>query len=55
VAAWLTPLSHVVNLSRALTLGTLQPSHLKDLAWIVVVTAALFPLPVVLMRRRLIK
>ena len=52
---WLTPLSHVVNLSRALTLGTLDARHLWDLAWIVAVTVVLFPLPVVLMRRRLIK
>jgi lipooligosaccharide transport system permease protein len=54
-ATWFTPLSHVVALSRALALGTLEARHLADLAWIVVVTAALFPLPVVLMRRRLIR
>jgi lipooligosaccharide transport system permease protein len=52
---WFAPLSHVVSLCRALTLGTLEARHLADLAWIVVVTAALFPLPLVLMRRRLIK
>jgi len=50
-----TPLPHVVNLSRALTLGTLEARHLWDLLWIVAATAVLFPLPVVLMRRRLIK
>lgn len=54
-ATWFTPLSHVVSLSRALTLGTLEARHTWDLVWIVVVTAVLFPLPVVLMRRRLIK
>jgi lipooligosaccharide transport system permease protein len=54
-AAWLTPLSHVVSLSRALALGDLAARHLWDLVWILVVTAVLFPLPVVLMRRRLIK
>ncbi len=54
-AAWLTPLSHVVNLARALALGTLARSHAVDLAWILVVTGVLFPFPVVLMRRRLIK
>jgi lipooligosaccharide transport system permease protein len=54
-AAWLTPLSHVVSLSRGLALGALATRHLWDLAWMLVVTAALFPLPVVLMRRRLIK
>ncbi len=54
-ATWLTPLSHVVRLSRALTLGTLEVRHTWDLVWMLVVTAAMFPLPVVLMRRRLIK
>ncbi len=53
--AWLTPLSHVVNLSRALALGTLEGRHAWDLVWMLVVTAALFPAPIVLMRRRLIK
>lgn len=54
-AAWLTPLSHVVNLSRALILGALEPRHLGDLMWMLAVTAALFPVPIALMRRRLIK
>lgn len=53
--AWLTPLSHVVTLSRALALGRLEPRHVWDLVWILVVTAALFPAPIALMRRRLIK
>lgn len=54
-AAWLTPLSHVVNLSRGLALGELTAGHLRDVVWMLVVTAGAFPLPVVLMRRRLIK
>lgn len=54
-ATWFTPLSHVVALARALALGTLEARHWADLAWIVVVTGALFPLPVVLMRRRLVR
>ncbi|MBI3997671.1 MAG: ABC transporter permease [Armatimonadetes bacterium] len=54
-AAWLTPLSHVVSLARALALGTVEGRHMWDLVWMLVVTAALFPLPVVLMRRRLVK
>jgi lipooligosaccharide transport system permease protein len=52
---WFTPLAHVVSLSRALILGTVGPRHLWDLAWIVTVTAAMFPLPVILMRRRLLR
>ncbi len=54
-AAWVTPLSHVVSLTRALSLGTLEPRHATDLAWILAVTVTMFPLPVVLMRRRLVK
>lgn len=54
-AAWMTPLSHVVALSRALALGTLGVRHVWDLVWMAVVTAILFPAPIVLMRRRLIK
>ncbi len=54
-ATWLTPLSHVVRLSRALTLGTLDGQHAWDLVWMLIVTTVLFPAPIVLMRRRLIK
>lgn len=53
--AWLTPLSHVVSLARALALGRLEPRHAWDLVWMLVVTAALFPAPIALMRLRLIK
>lgn len=55
VATWLTPLSHVVSLARGLALGGLERRHLADLLWIVGVTAALFPAPIVLMRRRLLR
>jgi len=54
-ASWLLPLSHVVRLSRALTLGTLETRHLWDVAWMLVVTVALFPAPIILMRRRLVQ
>jgi lipooligosaccharide transport system permease protein len=54
-ATWLTPLSHVVSLCRALTLGMVEMRHVWDVLWMLVVTAALFPLPVVLMRRRLLR
>jgi lipooligosaccharide transport system permease protein len=54
-ATWLTPLSHVVRLSRALILGSLEVHHAQDLVWILGVTLVLFPVPVVLMRRRLLK
>jgi len=55
IAAWMTPLSHVVALSRGLALGMVTDRHLWDLVWIVMVTVVLFPAPIILMRRRLIK
>jgi lipooligosaccharide transport system permease protein len=52
--AWCTPLMHAVRLSRELVLGT--PVHVwADLTWLLVVTLALVPWPILLMRRRLIK
>ncbi len=54
-ATWFTPLSHVVRLSRALTLGALEMRHVSDLVWMLVVTVAMFPLPILLMRRRLVR
>jgi lipooligosaccharide transport system permease protein len=54
-ATWFAPLPHVVALSRALILGTLDVRHARDLAWILGVTLVLFPFPLALMRRRLIK
>jgi lipooligosaccharide transport system permease protein len=54
-AAWLTPLSHVVRVTRALALGEAHPGHLADVGWMLVATAALFPAPLRLMRRRLIR
>jgi lipooligosaccharide transport system permease protein len=54
-ATWFTPLSHVVRLSRGLILGTVDTRHALDLAWILGVTLVLFPVPVALMRRRLLK
>lgn len=53
--AWFTPLYHVVNLARGLALGRLTMSMWGDLAWLVVVGAAIFVLPVNLMRRKLIQ
>jgi lipooligosaccharide transport system permease protein len=51
--AWMTPLYHAVNVTRALATGP-SPEILVDVAWIVIFTAALAMLPVRLMRRRLI-
>jgi lipooligosaccharide transport system permease protein len=36
VAAWLSPLTHLVNPVRAMVLGTLTPAHLLDVLWLAV-------------------
>jgi lipooligosaccharide transport system permease protein len=52
--AWIMPLHHAVNLMRALTLtGDLEAAALAAL-WMGVLTAALFVLPLNLLRRRLV-
>lgn len=50
-----TPLYHVVRICRQLVMGKLSLAVGESLIWIVVFTAILFLLPVVLMKRRLIK
>ncbi|MGH2655711.1 MAG: ABC transporter permease [Actinomycetota bacterium] len=53
--AWFMPLHHAVNLMRALTLtGDVRVAVLAA-AWIAVLTALLFVLPLNLLRRRLVK
>ncbi len=54
VIAWFMPLYHVVELTRSLTLGTVGPSLLYDVLWLVVFITAIFKLPLYLMRKRLI-
>jgi lipooligosaccharide transport system permease protein len=53
--AWIMPLHHAVNLLRALTLTGDVRAALLAAGWIVVVTAALFVLPLNLLHRRLIR
>jgi len=54
-ASWFIPTTHVVTIYRGLVEGSPRWSHLGDLAWIVVVTAAFYMVAVVSMRRRLIQ
>lgn len=54
-ASWFIPTTHVVAIYRGLVEGSPQWSHLGDLAWIVVVTAAFYLLALLAMRRRLIQ
>jgi lipooligosaccharide transport system permease protein len=52
--AWFTPLYHLVNVCRAFSAGHLAPA-IGSVLWIIVVAAALAPLPFRLMRRRVIQ
>ncbi len=51
--AWFTPLYHAVNVCRSLATGP-SLGVLVDVAWILVFTAALAPLPIRFMRKRLV-
>ena len=53
--AWLFPLTHAVEISRALTLGRLAPELIYDLIWLIIFSAILFILAVNNTKHRLIK
>jgi lipooligosaccharide transport system permease protein len=54
VVAWFTPLYHLVNIMRELATGPELVSVLGNGAWLAVLTLAIFPIPVIKMRQRLI-
>ena len=54
VVAWFTPLYHLVLITRGLILGPHALSILGNAAWLLVLTTALFVVPVIYMRRRLV-
>jgi lipooligosaccharide transport system permease protein len=54
VVAWFTPLYHLVKITRGLALDPDLLSVLGNAAWLAVLTAALFVVPVGAMRRRLV-
>jgi lipooligosaccharide transport system permease protein len=54
IAAWFSPLTHVVRVVRALVLGLPEWAHLWDLLWLVVLTAVAVNLALWRMRKRLI-
>jgi lipooligosaccharide transport system permease protein len=54
VAAWFTPLYHLVNLTRGLALGPEFWSIVGNATWLIVLVLVLFPIPVRAMRRRLV-
>lgn len=53
--AAILPLTHLVNLARAFAMGRIDPSLLPGLGYLTLLAAALFPLALRKMRRRLIK
>ena len=54
VAAWFTPLYHLVQITRGLATGPDALAIFGNALWLAVVTAALFLVPVRAMRRRLV-
>jgi lipooligosaccharide transport system permease protein len=53
--AWWLPLFHLVEATRALTLGVVSWELVGHLAWLGVATLLVFPGPVALLRRKLVK
>jgi lipooligosaccharide transport system permease protein len=54
VVAWLTPLYHLVEITRGMATGPNGLQILLHAAWLAVVTAALFPIPVRALRAKLV-
>lgn len=53
--AWCLPLTHAVDVVRALTAGRVDAATLRDLVWLVAFTVPVFALAVALVRRRIIQ
>jgi lipooligosaccharide transport system permease protein len=53
-AAWFTPLYHLVGVSRSFALGT-PGTAVGHLTWLICATVLLFPVPVILLKRRLVR
>jgi lipooligosaccharide transport system permease protein len=53
--AWGAPLTPLVHLGRGFAMGALDGSHLWSAGYVALLTMVLFPLDVVLLRRRLLK
>jgi lipooligosaccharide transport system permease protein len=54
VVAWCLPLYHLVEITRGLATGPELWSIVGNLAWLLIVSAALFAIPVRALRRRLV-
>lgn len=53
--AWLSPLYHLVNITRGLVTGSTGPALANDLLWLAAATLLLLPVPLYLLRRLIIK
>ncbi len=54
IAFGLLPLANIVNLNRAITMGTFSPLIIYNIIWILVVAVIFFGIALSLMRRRLV-
>jgi lipooligosaccharide transport system permease protein len=54
-ASWFIPATHVVGIYRGLVEGSLEWSHLGDLAWMLMMTAVFYGIALFAMRKRLIQ
>jgi lipooligosaccharide transport system permease protein len=54
VAAWITPLYHLVEITRGMATGPEASQILIHAGWLALVTAALFPVPVRALRAKLV-
>lgn len=53
--AWISPLYHLVNITRGLVSGTIGIYLLADVVWLLIAAILIIPLPIFLLRRLIIK
>lgn len=53
--AWISPLYHLVNLTRSLAIGNTSILLVGDVIWLLVATLLIMPVPIFLLRRLVIK
>lgn len=53
--AWFSPLYHLVNVSRGLVTGNIGAYMMGDIAWLLILTLLIIPVPVFLLRRLVIR
>jgi lipooligosaccharide transport system permease protein len=53
--AWFSPLYHLVNIARGLGSGNIGAYMAGDIVWLLVATLLILPVPVILLRRLIIR